>query len=125
MVEFKEERKGYSKEQVSEYIKVLNGEYQKLTDEYQKLEKEHQNLLDKMKSQEQDTSYTDAIASTLIKAEMSGKQIVSDAQVEAESILYQAKQESSNINRVRQMALEEIGELSKKLQSILSKEEEQ
>ena len=125
MVEFKEERKGYNKEQVSEYIKMLNGEYQKMIDEYQKLEEEHQDLQAKMKSKEQDTSYTEAIASTLVKAEMSGKQIIADAQIEAKSILYQAEQKVNNINSAKQMALEDINALYGKLQSILSKEEEQ
>ena len=153
MVDFKEERKGYSKEQVKVYVKMLNDEYQKLTEEYQnlaeehqeltqehqnlaaeyqELTQEHQNLADESQkltqeneslletNSEPDTSYTEAIASTLIKAEIAGKQILSDAQAQAKGLIYDAEQEISRINRTKKVALEEIRSLSNELQSYLA-----
>ena len=115
MVKFDREKKGYSKEQVDAYIKSLNDEYQKLTEEYQ-------DLMNEVEEQKKDTSHNEAIASVLIKAEISGKQIVADAQTEATGMIYGAKQEVEHINRTKQTILEEIKNLSTKLCAVLSEE---
>jgi Cell division initiation protein len=112
---FNEERKGYSKEQVDAYIKTLNDEYLKLTEE-------HQKLLDTVKEEKNDTSRKDAIASAFIKAEISGKQIVSAAKLEAQKIIDIANKEVERIDHSRQIILEEVKDLSTKLHLILNEE---
>ena len=117
MIKFDEEKKGYDKAQVDGYIKTLNDEYLKLTDEYQK-------LMAEVEEEKNDTSHKEAIASAFIKAEISGKQIIADAEVEAKRMVYEANQEIGQINRAKQTVLEEIKNLSSKLRSILSEEVE-
>ena len=115
MIDFKEEKKGYCKTQVDDYIKTLNDEYIKVTEEYQ-------TLLDEVKEEKDDTSQKDAIASALIKAELSGKQIIEEAKVEAMRITDGAKQETEKMNFGKQAIMREIKDLSTKLHLILEED---
>ena len=115
-MKFDEVKKGYKKEQVDGYIKTINEEYEKLFMEYQELES-------KMAEEEQDTSYNDAIASAIINAELSAKQIVIKAQSEARRIGIEAKRELEEARHERDLAIEEIKQLSQRLQGILMDKE--
>jgi Cell division initiation protein len=112
MVNFEEVKRGYNKEQVDNYIKIINGEYEKLLVEYQELK-------GKSKEDPKDISYNDAIASALINAEISGKQVVAKAQLEAKRITTEANIEANKINEKKQKVLEEVAKLSKMLIALL------
>ena len=101
MVNFSEEKKGYNKEQVDGYVKILNTEYEKLT-------KEHQELVEKTKEEKEDTSYADAIAAVLVKSELTGKQIIKDAQFEAQQITEDARFEAKRMTRDAQLEAQQI-----------------
>ena len=115
MVKFDEEKRGYNKVQVDSYIKIINNEYEKLTEEYQ-------TLIDELESKKVDVSYSDAIASVLIKAELSGRQIMTAAESEAKVTIIEAEQEVERIRQAKQTVLEEINDLSAKLLGVLSEE---
>jgi DivIVA protein. len=112
MIKFEEVKRGYNKEQVDDYIKTINDEYKKSLADYQELEEE----LEKSKK---DTSYSEAIAAALINAEISGKQIVANAQVEAKRTIIESEIAVGEIKEKKKAVLVEIDKLSKKLNEIL------
>ena len=111
-MEFKEEKRGYCKEQVDAYIKTINSEYEKLSEEYQ-------SLLAENEEEKNDTSNKDAIASALINAQLSGKQIVDEANIRARLIVEQAGRDAEHISNHKQAALSDIKKLSAKLSALI------
>ena len=108
MVNFNEVKKGYDKGQVDEYIKTLSKEYDELT-------KEHQTLLEEVEESKKDTSHKDAIVAALINAELTGKKVIEDAQMEAKRIVFEANQKVEETSKTKETVLEEIKKLSDKL----------
>ena len=117
MVNFGEEKRGYNKVQVDGYIKTINDEYEKLTEEYQA-------LADELEAKKADDSYADAIASVLINAELSSRQIVTTAEYKAKEAVVKANQDVERILQTKKTVLEEIDQLSTKLLEILSEDKQ-
>ena len=123
MVKFDEVKKGYSKEQVDGYIKTLSTEYEKMLEENKTLEEELERAkAEKAKADNsnQDNTHSEAIAAALINAELTGKQVVMQAQVEANRISAVASQEVNEIRGKKDVALEEIRQIVERLQTILT-----
>ena len=112
---FDEAKRGYSKEQVDAYIKIVSDEYQKLLEEHQELETKIN----------EDMSYSEAIAAALINAELYGKQIIASAKIEAKRINSEAKQEVKNLNNKKEIAMEEMRILSEQIQAVIEARDEQ
>ena len=125
MMKFDEVKKGYNKEQVDAYIKTVSDEYQKLLEEHKELEQKVN----------EDKSYSEAIASALIKAELSGEQIIAAAKEEArrisveanyevESLKMEMNKELEAIKNEKELALAEMRSLSRRIQAVLGMGEE-
>lgn len=112
MIKFEEAKRGYNKEQVDGYIETINAEYQKLLTEYKALE-------DELEETENNTSHNEAIASALINAEISKKQIIAKAQFDAKRIIKDANCKIEELSMKRNIILDEIEKLSKILNDIL------
>jgi len=147
MVEFEEVRRGYRKEQVDEYLRTFTEEYGNLLTELEaatqevgelknrykairekneRLEKEKRELEEqnnRLKAADS-AAYSDAIASALVTAEMSAKQIITNAQTEARLIGDAATRDLSDIIQVKREALEDIRRMSGRLLGILREESE-
>ena len=115
MIKFEEVKKGYKKEQVDAYIETVAEEYQKLLEEHQKLEEKVN----------EDKSYSEAIASALIKAELSGEEIIANAKEEARRINADANQEVEDLINAKKSALTDMKNLSRRIQAVLEMGEEQ
>ena len=113
MIKFEEVRRGYDKEQVEEYIKTINGEYQKVLEDYQA-------LVEEMEETQKDTSKSEAIASALINAEIAGKQIVANAQLEAKRVTSEATREVNKITKKKNSVLKDVDKLSKMLTAVMN-----
>ncbi|MCP1102415.1 cell division septum initiation protein DivIVA [Aequitasia blattaphilus] len=145
-MEFEEERRGYNKEQVDEYITTLRDEYQNLLKELQAgteaiedLKRSKRRMSDKLESLQKEkkelsqqveqmrltenTSYSEAIASALVTAEISAQQIIAKAKKEARLIGDAATRDLSDIIQAKQEALDEIKQVSGKLFKLLREEE--
>lgn len=115
-MKFDEVKKGYNKEQVDEYIKTINAEYEKLFSEYQELEEE-------MAEEVKDTSYNEAIASAIINAELAAKQIVVKAQSDARRISAECNRDLEATIHEKELAIEEIKQLTQRLQKVVIDDE--
>lgn len=132
MVEFEEEKKGYKKEQVDEYINTVSSEYEILHGELKNAREEIEELGEKIEKLEKElkylnsSEYTDhqkVISSAIVRAEISGQQIVEDAKKEAVNIGEAAKQEYNSIAREKQEAIEEVKVLTEKLRILIREEQ--
>lgn len=183
MIEFEEEKRGYNKEQVSEYFETLELEYKNLFDEFEMLRSKNRRLEKKLESIEQQErnsksllkkyqkekeelaesgheseaktknlqkqiqsaekqiqsmreqiqsmekqiqaaeesgkhTYGNTIASALVSAEVTSKQIVESARRQAEIIQEEAMRDLTDILKVKMEVLEEVRELAKRLTEI-------
>ena len=117
---FDDVKKGYSKEQVDDYMAVLKAEYSSLLkelegsekelkdfhagkkqmmDRLEKLQLEKRELLERIETLEMSDkpAFADAIAATLINAKVSSKEMLDKAEVEARQILERARKEASEL----------------------------
>ena len=113
MAKFEEAKRGYNKEQVDAYIKLIATEYEKVVEENKDLE-------EKIDEVQGDTSHSEAIAAALINAELAAKQVITKAHVEANCIVATANQEVEEITSKRDVALEEVRQIVERLQLALS-----
>lgn len=161
MLNFEEERRGYDKNQVKEYIETLEEEYKKLLTEIEEKKTENKGLQEKVENsgqqvkrykqmkekaeEERDSllaankkllervkllelsdkpSYSEAIASALVSAEMSAKQIIENAEKRAQLINEDATRDLSDIIKVKTSVLNEIRRLDERLTEVLKQEAE-
>ena len=132
MVKFEEVKKGYKKEQVDEYIgtvsseyEILHGELKKTREEMEELEARKEELAKKVEylNSEEYGSQQKVIASAILRAEVSGKQIVEDAKKEAVNIGEAAREELSALTREKKKAISEVKQLTEKLRILLREEQ--
>ena len=132
MVKFEEVKKGYKKEQVDEYIgtvsseyEILHGELKNTKEEIEEIEARKEELAKQMEylqSEEYDSNQK-VISSAILRAEVSGKQIVEDAKKEALDIGEAARQELSTLTKDKKEAIEEVKQLTEKLRILLREEQ--
>ena len=132
MVKFDEVKKGYKKEQVDEYINTVSSEYEILHEEFKTAKSELEELKEKeeklqkeieqLGSQEH-SSYQEVIASAILSAETSAKQIIVTAKEEAELMNARARQELERLIQTKQETLVDVEQLTEKLLTLLRVEQ--
>lgn len=95
MINFDIEKKGYNKEQVSEYFKHVEAEYEKLYEEYERLyaqlQQTQQQLMQASVTHNVSPERLEAIAMALVDAETEAQRIVATARDKAWKILTDAQ----------------------------------
>ena len=93
-VYFTDERNGYDREQVDNYIKMLSEAYKDAYAEYKAIQSKYDDLLadsKKADAREHAGLNSDVISKMLINTEILAQKIISDAQTEAAAVTTEAK----------------------------------
>ncbi|MDR1131755.1 MAG: DivIVA domain-containing protein [Oscillospiraceae bacterium] len=90
---FKKVLRGYSPEQVDDYIGMLRDGYTAMEREFKELEAENGRLEETLRAQPDSA----AISRALVSAELAADQITLHARVQADEIIFQAKDEAARI----------------------------
>ena len=105
---FTEEKSGYNREQVDDYVNKLSQEYQTAYNERQSVVKKYNDLLEDCKNldvQQQTVLNSDIVAKTLTHTELLAQNIIADAHNEAAAVRAAAKAEiNSIINKLKSLA---------------------
>lgn len=132
MVKFEEVKKGYKKEQVDEYINTVSTEYEILHEELkaaketiEELKEKEEKLEKKIKhlSSDEYSSYQEVIASAILSAETSAKQIIEEAKKDAVDMNQMARKELAMLTQTKQGALDEVKRLTENLLELLRDEQ--
>jgi len=94
---FTEEKNGYNRLEVDNYIAKLDEAYQNAYDENQDIRNKYNSLLDdcrKLDVQERTEFNSEIIAKTLVNAEVLAQKIIADANKEAVRIFVRAREKS-------------------------------
>jgi len=109
-MKFDEVKKGYKKEQVDEYLATVSAEYQSLFEKHEALEA-------KMK---ENSAQSEAIAATLIQAEISSKRIIAGAKIEAKMIINQQSKEVDALENQKEETIEELTAIAERIEHIVN-----
>ena len=130
-LESKQAELGEAQKKLNAFAEILQ-ENDELDKKNRALTKRQEGLIQEKKKLEEQVdhyklsenpTYSDAIASALVSAEMSAKQIIANAKKEAELIGDATTRELSDIVEAKQAALGEIRKLSGRLLQMLKEEE--
>ena len=100
-VGFTNEKNGYDKEQVDNYIKKISEAYQTTYYEYLDVSDKYKSLSEEREKpivQEQPSANSDIIAKTLINTELLAQKIIAEAQAEATTVIAQANKILADAN---------------------------
>ena len=116
---FKTSSRGYDKNQVNEYISMLTTEFENLQNQYTALQQQSE------QNQNDPTNNMELISKVLLKAELTSKRIIEDANNEAARIVGDAHVEMEKLQLSKAAIYNEISNLVSELYRLIPQQPKQ